>query len=74
PSLRVLRAVASALGLPLGPMLATAGLLEESNEGEREAGVGETEAAIARDPALTEPQRMALLSVYRSFMQARRAS
>ncbi|HEY6396890.1 MAG TPA: sigma-70 family RNA polymerase sigma factor [Solirubrobacteraceae bacterium] len=74
PSLRVLRAVASALGLPLGPMLASAGLLEESDEGGREGGVGDTEAAIARDPALTEPQRMALLSVYRSFMQARRAS
>lgn len=73
PSLRVLRSIASALGLPLGPMLASAGLLEESDEGEREAGVGDTEAAIARDPALTGPQRMALLSVYRSFVPARRS-
>jgi hypothetical protein len=54
-------------------MLASAGLLEERDEGERDAGVGSTEAAIARDPDLTEPQRMALLSVYRSFVQARRA-
>jgi transcriptional regulator with XRE-family HTH domain len=74
PSLRVLRSIASALGLQLGPMLASAGLLEEGDEGEREAGVGGTEAAIARDPALSEPQRMALLSVYRSFVQARRPS
>jgi transcriptional regulator with XRE-family HTH domain len=73
PSLRVLRSIASALGLSLGPMLASAGLLEERDEGECDAGVGSTEAAIARDPDLTEPQRMALLSVYRSFVQARRA-
>ena len=32
----------------------------------------ETEAAILRDPELTEPQRVALLSVYRSFMAANR--
>jgi transcriptional regulator with XRE-family HTH domain len=70
PSLRVLRSIASALGLPLGPMLASAGLLEGGDE--REAEVGGTEAAITRDPALSEPQRMALLSVYRSFVQARR--
>ena len=65
PSLRVLRAIASALGLPLGPMLASAGVLGEDT---RPAGVGETEAAISRDPALSEPQRIALLSVYRSFV------
>jgi transcriptional regulator with XRE-family HTH domain len=71
PSLRVLRSIASALGMPLGPMLASTGVLGDSSEGEQEPGVGDTEAAILRDPALTEPQRMALLSVYRSFMQAR---
>jgi hypothetical protein len=32
----------------------------------------ETEAAILRDPELSEPQRTALLSVYRSFVPARR--
>ena len=31
----------------------------------------DTEAAILRDPELSEPQRTALLSVYRSFMAAR---
>jgi transcriptional regulator with XRE-family HTH domain len=70
PSLRVLRAIASALGTPLGPMLASAGVLGDSgHEREREGGVRETEAAILRDPALSEPQRVALLSVYRSFVQ-----
>jgi transcriptional regulator with XRE-family HTH domain len=68
PSLRVLRSIASGLGTPLGSMLATAGVLGEDDD--RQARVGETEAAIRRDPALTEPQRIALLSVYRSFLQA----
>jgi transcriptional regulator with XRE-family HTH domain len=71
PSLSVLRAIASALGTPLGPMLATAGVLGDGVEQGREAGLGDTEAAIVRDPALSEPQRMALLSVYRSFVQSR---
>jgi transcriptional regulator with XRE-family HTH domain len=71
PSLSVLRAIASSLGAPLGPMLASAGLLGDGAEEGREAGVGDTEAAIVRDPALSEPQRMALLSVYRSFVQSR---
>ncbi len=72
PSLRVLRSIASALGVPLGPMLASAGVLEGGEEDDRHAGVGETEAAILRDRELSEPQRIALLSVYRSFLQARR--
>jgi transcriptional regulator with XRE-family HTH domain len=71
PSLSVLRAIASALGTPLGSMLARAGILEEGDE-ERPAGLGETEAAILRDPELSEPQRTALLSVYRSFVLSRR--
>jgi transcriptional regulator with XRE-family HTH domain len=71
PSLSVLRAVASALGTPLGPMLASAGVLGDSDEHGRERSVGDTEAAIVQDPALSEPQRMALLSVYRSFVQSR---
>jgi transcriptional regulator with XRE-family HTH domain len=70
PSLRVLRSIASALGAPLGPILARAGVLGDPEERDRQNGVGDTEAAILRDPALSEPQRMALLSVYRSFVQA----
>jgi transcriptional regulator with XRE-family HTH domain len=70
PSLSVLRAIASALGTPLGPMLTSAGVLGDSDEHD-ERRVGDTEAAIVRDPALSEPQRVALLSVYRSFVQSR---
>jgi transcriptional regulator with XRE-family HTH domain len=65
PSLGVLRAIASALGVPLGSLLARAGVLEA---GDDEPAVRETEAAILRDPELSEPQRTALLSVYRSFV------
>jgi transcriptional regulator with XRE-family HTH domain len=70
PSLRVLRAIAAALGMPLGSTLASAGVLGDA-EGDRPADVRETEAAILRDAELSEPQRTALLSVYRSFVQTR---
>ena len=70
PSLSVLRAIASALGVPLGPLLTRVGMLE-AGEGDRETSLPETEAAILRDPELTEPERMALLSVYRGFMASR---
>ena len=69
PSLSVLKAISSALGMPLGPLLTRAGMLEDS--GADEPSLRETEAAILRDPDLTGPQRTALLSVYRSFMAAR---
>jgi transcriptional regulator with XRE-family HTH domain len=69
PSLRVLRAIASALGTPLAATLASAGVLGDEEDG-RQAGQAETEAAILRDPELSEPQRTALLSVYRSFVSA----
>jgi transcriptional regulator with XRE-family HTH domain len=67
PSLRVLRAIASALGTPLGSILASAGVLGDRDNDPR-TGLRETEAAILRDPELSEPQRTALLSVYRSFV------
>ena len=70
PSLSVLRTIASALGVPLTSLLDRAGLLERS-EGDGEPGLRETEAAILKDPELSEPQRTALLSVYRSFVSAR---
>jgi transcriptional regulator with XRE-family HTH domain len=70
PSLGVLTAIASAIGVPLGVLLTRAGMLEGSEE---EPRMRETEAAILRDPELSEPQRTALLSVYRSFVTARRA-
>jgi transcriptional regulator with XRE-family HTH domain len=71
PSLTVLRSIASALEAPLGPMLVRAGVLDDGEQG---AQMWDTEAAIERDPALSEPQRMALLSVYRSFVLGTRRS
>ena len=70
PSLGVLTAIAAALGVPLDSLLTRAGMLERS-EGDGAQPVAETEAAILRDPELSEPQRTALLSVYRSFVPAR---
>jgi transcriptional regulator with XRE-family HTH domain len=64
PSVRVLRAIAEALGLPPDALLAQAGL-----GGTREDGrsAESTEAAIRSDPGLTSEQKEALLSVYRSY-------
>lgn len=70
PSLRVLKAIAAGLGVPLESLLAGAGLLEHPAD-DAGPGLRETEAAIMRDPELSEPQRTALLSVYRSFMPLR---
>ena len=66
PSLRVLRAIAAALDVPLGGLLVSAGVLDSERTDDR--AERETEAAILRDPELSEPQRIALLSVYRSFV------
>ena len=71
PSISVLRAIARALGVPLEALLARAGMLD-SDEGGR-ALVRDTEAAIIGDPELSEAQRFALLSVYRSFVAGRPA-
>jgi transcriptional regulator with XRE-family HTH domain len=65
PSLRVLRAVSSALDVPLATLLVRAGILDGDPA---ESPDPDAEAAIRADPALSEPQRFALLSVYRSFM------
>jgi transcriptional regulator with XRE-family HTH domain len=73
PSISVLGAIAAALDVPLAELLARAGLL--SPEDDTAAGgalVHDTEAAILVDPELSEAQRIALLSIYRSFVPPRR--
>jgi transcriptional regulator with XRE-family HTH domain len=62
PSVRVLRAIAEALNLSAETVLEQAGFL--SGDG---TGPTDTETAIRHDPELTEDQKLALLSVYRSF-------
>ena len=67
PSISVLGAIAAALDVPLETLLARAGLLPTGGV----PLVHDTEAAILGDPALSEPQRIALLSIYRSFVPTR---
>ncbi len=69
PSVRVLRSIAEALDLSAETLLEQAGLLEDANAG----GVSRhatppTERAIRIDPKLTEAQKEALISVYRSYV------
>jgi transcriptional regulator with XRE-family HTH domain len=66
PSLSVLLAITSALDTPLSEILVQAGVLDDGNGADGSCRWS-TEEAIARDPGLSEPQRFALLSVYRSF-------
>ena len=70
PSISVLGAIAEALDVPLATLLARAGLLPDRGA----PLVGDTEAVILGDSELSEPQRIALLSIYRSFVPARRRS
>jgi transcriptional regulator with XRE-family HTH domain len=70
PSITVLRAIADALDIPLESLLTRAGVFDPPAL-EWEAATPDTEAAILHDPYLSEPQRVALLSVYRSFVPRR---
>ena len=73
PSVRVLRSIARALDLSAETMLAQAGLLED--EPVTEEGTDEpsrTEVAIRGDRLLTDDQKEALLSVYRSYVAGNR--
>jgi transcriptional regulator with XRE-family HTH domain len=69
PSVRVLKSVADALNLSAESLLAQAGLLEDDGAGHpRESASRSTESAILADEALSDAQKQALLSVYRSFL------
>jgi transcriptional regulator with XRE-family HTH domain len=69
PSVRVLRAIAEALSLPADTLLRQAGLLDPEPETSSD-DVPSTEASIRADPALTDAQKEALLSVYRSYRRS----
>lgn len=75
PSMRVMRSIARALDLSAEAMLAQAGLLDDVvvPDGGPAQPSG-TEAAIRADPRLTEDQKEALLSVYRSYIAGNRDS
>jgi len=65
PSLRVLTSIANALNVSAETLLAQAGLISDTVTSDDDA----TEGAIRVDQRLTEPQRRALLSVYRSYVE-----
>jgi transcriptional regulator with XRE-family HTH domain len=73
PSVRVLQAIGRALDLSAETLLAQAGLLDPDVDGDH-ADAPSTEAAIRRDPQLTDDQKQALLVVYRSYVQANSTS
>jgi transcriptional regulator with XRE-family HTH domain len=69
PSLRVLMSIAEALGLPPDTLLARAGLLPE--EDDEPGNTGDPRAVMERtiraDPLLSDDEKDALLTVYRSY-------
>lgn len=72
PSLKVLRSIADALNLSTEQMLAETGWVRTNGSAPRSEGTStgttDTEECIRRDPRLSQSQREALLSVYRSFV------
>jgi transcriptional regulator with XRE-family HTH domain len=66
PSVRVLKAIAAALNLSAETLLAEAGVIADA--GGDAAPASGTEAAIRADDRLTDDQKRALLSVYRSYV------
>jgi transcriptional regulator with XRE-family HTH domain len=68
PSVRVLKAIASALNMSAESLLRQAGLLEDDEEIDDPKAT--TATVIAADKALKPEQRTALLAVYRSYLEA----
>ena len=65
PSMRVLKSIADALNVSAETLLEQAGLIKSSDTKEDD----DTERAIRADQRLTQGQRRALLSVYRSYVE-----
>jgi transcriptional regulator with XRE-family HTH domain len=71
PSVRVLKAIASALDLSVETLLAQAGLLDPDGDVDPTVdATSDTEMAIRVDPKLTDDQKEALLAVYRGFLRS----
>jgi transcriptional regulator with XRE-family HTH domain len=67
PSVRVLQSIAKALNVSAETLLAHAGIDEPDA-----AEPPDTESAIRSDARLSDEQKQALLTVYRSYVQANR--
>jgi transcriptional regulator with XRE-family HTH domain len=65
PSVKVLKAIADALNVSAETLFEHAGLVS----GAQKLDIDATEGAIRADRRLTEAQRRALLSVYRSYVE-----
>jgi transcriptional regulator with XRE-family HTH domain len=68
PSVRVLRSIANALNVSAETLLAQAGFFSDNDSEKPDDKV--TESAIRADRRLTESQRRALLTVYRSYVES----
>jgi transcriptional regulator with XRE-family HTH domain len=66
PSVRVLKAIAGALNLSAEQLLVQAGVLDGTEQASQPPPT--VEDAVAADPRLSNDQRAALMSVYRSFV------
>lgn len=71
PSVRVLQSIARALNVSAETLLAHAGIDDDSSDA---AVLPHTEAAIRADDRLSDDQKQALLTVYRSYVQANAAT
>jgi transcriptional regulator with XRE-family HTH domain len=69
PSMRVLKSIAEALNISAETLFEQAGLIQEPAGSDDQA----TEAALRADRRLTDAQKHALLSVYRSYVEANAA-
>src|SRR5919201_3039960 len=67
PSVRVLKLIADALGVPAETLLAEAGLADADHDGPQP----EVESAIQADARLSEEQKAALIAVDRSMVETR---
>lgn len=65
PSVRVLKSIAAALNVSAETLFEQAGLINGTDKQD----VRVTESAILVDPRLSEAQRRALLTVYRSYVE-----
>jgi transcriptional regulator with XRE-family HTH domain len=72
PSVRVLKAIATALNVSAESLLVQAGLLDELHT-EPDGSSPSAEEAIRADHRLTDEQRVALLAVYKSYVASNTA-
>jgi transcriptional regulator with XRE-family HTH domain len=70
PSVRVLKAIATALNMSAEALMVQAGLLDDPAQVEGSMSVID---AVRGDPELTDEQKTALLAVYRSYIEANRS-